>query len=225
MLSGSVWVDNDGDSLEDVGELPLASVNITVFDFDTNETVGSVLSNSTGLWFLNLPPGTYFAVISPPPQYVLSPGGDFDPTSLATASKDLTSPGVSDEVNAGLFIPATIQGSLWDDTDGDGIEDAGEEPYTGNVTVYLYEADNSTVPVQTISTSNGNFTFENVPPGDYEIVFDTGSGTSLSPNVTGGSDADPETGSLTQTVQSGDCLLYTSPSPRDISGSRMPSSA
>ena len=34
-----------------------------------------------------------------------------------------------------------------------------------------------------------------------------------------------QAGVLTQYAESGDCLLYTSPSPRDLSTSRMPSSA
>ena len=139
-------------------------------------------------------------------------------------------------VDAGLILPsgsepASLGDTVWHDTNADGIQDASETGIAG-VTVNLYDSSGNRVTT-TITNSSGNYEFVNLIPGDYIVEFVSPTGYSSSPQGTSGgnndSDADPTTGRTdTISLSSGEnnpCLLYTSPSPRDATLSRMPSSA
>ena len=58
--------------------------------------------------------------------------------------------------------------------------------------------------------------YQNAPPAKGHVLFETGYGPSGLPHI-------GTFGEVARTSMV--CLLYTSPSPRDQSGSRMPSSA
>ena len=98
-----------------------------------------------------------------------------------------------------ITIPATLGNLVWADEDGDGEQDGGEPGLSG-VTVTLLN-DSGTPIASTITDMNGGYVFNNLSAGDYMVVIDP------------------------STLPVGICLLYTSPSPRDLSTSRMPSSA
>ena len=79
------------------------------------------------------------------------------------------------------------------------------------------------VVIEAVQAEDGVFSFANVAPGAYTL---TGSAAGF----TGGQvfDVAPHAGGCSTCnlgLQSTSCLLYTSPSPRDQRGSRMPSSA
>jgi hypothetical protein len=61
----------------------------------------------------------------------------------------------------------SITGHVWNDTDIDGIQDSGE---TGraNVQVQLLDS-NNTVLATVYTSSSGDYTFDNVGPGQYKI--------------------------------------------------------
>ena len=105
----------------------------------------------------------------------------------------------------------TIMGTVWPDTDGDGqLAEAGR--FEG-VTVELRDEDGNII--QTTTTDiNGDFSFTNLPDGIYTVVITD------EDNVLNGFEHTDSPNGASDT-----CLLYTSPSPRDLSTSRMPSSA
>ena len=103
----------------------------------------------------------------------VTPGFVFDPAN----GDDMTH-------DAGIVPVEGIGDFVWIDSDGDGIQDPGEVGVE-NVQVILYDALTG-MPLDTVFTdANGEYLFTDVAA----------------------------------------CLLYTSPSPRDLSTSRMPSSA
>lgn len=57
-----------------------------------------------------------------------------------------------------INAPIEIGNRVWDDTDNDGIQDAGENGISG-VTVTLYEADGITVIATALTDANGNYFF------------------------------------------------------------------
>ena len=76
--------------------------------------------------------------------------------------------------DAGFYLGGTISSYVWKDLNSNGIQDDGEGPYTGEMTVNLYLAsDPNGTPVATTTTDpvDGSYTLPNVTPGEYEIEF------------------------------------------------------
>jgi hypothetical protein len=73
---------------------------------------------------------------------------------------------------------------VWHDTDGDGLQDAGETGIA-NVAVALQACTGSSVIDSTETDGNGGFLFENVAEGRYKLVFDAPSGLAFSPRRQG----------------------------------------
>ena len=93
--------------------------------------------------------------------------------------------------------PATIGDRVWNDVDGDGIQDDGELGIQG-VTVNLRDAEGNVVATTT-TDANGNYRFEIGDPGTYVIEFAPKSGWTFTTKDAGDndaldSDADPATG-------------------------------
>lgn len=107
--------------------------------------------------------------------------------------------------DAGIFIPVTISGTTWHDLNANGIEEEGELGLPGS-TVSLYDRDGDFVGVQ-ITDSEGNFLFEDLPPGTYHTVLAPPSPEYLlSPKADDGdTDFNPDTFQTTPiTLQSGE---------------------
>ena len=93
--------------------------------------------------------------------------------------------------------PAIIGDRVWNDVDGDGIQDDGELGIQG-VTVNLLNAE-GTVVATTVTDANGNYRFEIGDPGTYMVEFAPKSGWTFTTKDAGNddaldSDADPATG-------------------------------
>ncbi|HMQ49652.1 MAG TPA: SdrD B-like domain-containing protein, partial [Saprospiraceae bacterium] len=63
---------------------------------------------------------------------------------------------------------------VWDDTDGDGVQDAGE-PGIGGVTVNLLDGNGNFLETTT-TLPNGYYEFADLIPGDYIVEFETPTG-------------------------------------------------
>ena len=93
--------------------------------------------------------------------------------------------------------PATIGDRVWNDVDGDGIQDDGELGIQG-VTVNLLDAEGNVVAT-TVTDANGNYRFVIGDPGTYVVEFVPNSGWTFTTKDAGDndaldSDADPATG-------------------------------
>src|SRR5690606_11132388 len=114
-----------------------------------------------------------------------------DQTTGFTAPVTYTSGQVDNTVDAGFYQVATIGDFIWHDTNGDGIQDAGESGIS-NVVVNLLDA-NSNIVASTTTDMNGAYAFTNVVPGTYavEVVPPTGY-TFSSPGQGGDTTADSD---------------------------------
>lgn len=114
------------------------------------------------------------------------------------------SPGMQDNL-------ATLKGYVWEDRDGDGLQDAGE---TGirNVTVRLYDKDKSLLKIVK-TQATGRYELVDITPGDYYVEIVAPTGYVIGPKNQGqdeavDSDADPATGETTlTTLVAGENLL------------------
>ena len=211
-----VWEDVNGNGIQDAGEPGLENVDVDLTWAGPDDTLGNgddvsfptIQTDVNGNYtFANLPDGTYEAQFTALGGYsftVQDAGADDAVDSDADAT-GLTAPfviaaGVPDDtIDAGMFLPATLEGFVWDDANGDGIQDT-PAPETGlaGIDVDLYDAlDNLVASTTTVGVLNPNYTFNNVTPGDYYLEFTLPAGFVFSPQdvtPTLDSDVDPLTG-------------------------------
>lgn len=68
-----------------------------------------------------------------------------------------------------MILPVSLGDRVWNDVNKDGIQDAGEVGIPG-VTVKLYNGQGELIATM-LTGSNGEYSFNNLPPGDYYIEF------------------------------------------------------
>jgi uncharacterized repeat protein (TIGR01451 family)/LPXTG-motif cell wall-anchored protein len=215
-LGDRVWDDLDGDGTQDAGEPGIEGVTVALTwagpdgDLGTADDVdlGTTTTDAGGLYlFEALPPGDLVVTFTTPAGMtptVADAGGDdaadsdASPTTGRTGTITL-SPGEDERtIDAGFHTPVDLGDRVWEDTDGDGIQDAGE-PGVAGVTVTLYGPDGTTVIDTTTTDADGAYLFADLTPGGYVVGFTPPTGRLLSPADMGSddaadSDADPTTG-------------------------------
>jgi len=166
-ITGNVTEDIDGD---DLGEEPIEGVVITLLDNMSNVIATDTTDGNGDYSFENLPAGEYTVVEEDPDGFVSVTANEI-PVTL--------DPGEIDENND--FVDeqtAEISGTVLEDLDGDGI---GNEPIEGVIVTLLDDMGN-VVAIDT-TDENGDYSFEDVLPGDYTIVETDPDGyDSVSPN-------------------------------------------
>ena len=229
-IGGDLFADEDLDGEFDPDEAPFSGIAVELYREDqipgVSEPVATTRSGRSGEYiFEDLPPGTYVVYIPTPPS-------DWPDSSVPTDPMDNQEPrddnGMQDipggsvhsppielvcgeepqrdgradlTVGFGFIRPVSVGDRVWFDRDADGVQDADEAGVPG-VRVRLHENDGVTPIAETVTDESGLYLFDQLPPGDYVVVFDLGTlptGTIVSPVARGGdrerdSDADPATG-------------------------------
>ncbi|MCX8056085.1 MAG: SpaA isopeptide-forming pilin-related protein [Ignavibacteria bacterium] len=205
-----VWNDLNKNGIQDVGEPGMPNVIVKLYDC-SNNWIKEVTTNSNGFYkFDSLNPGSYQILVQLPNGYAFSPvnqgsddtkDSDIDPLTWKSHCINLLSGQNLTNVDAGIYqLPTcSIGDRVWNDLNQNGIQDAGE-PGVPNIKVKLINCSNSSVVEITTTNSNGNYVFNNVPSGNYQIKFyDIPSGWNFTIKDAGSndlldSDADPSTG-------------------------------
>ena len=197
-----VFLDLNNNGAFDVGEPGIPNVTLTLYQ-DDGSTPGSLdgsdtelltlTTNASGNYlFNNLLAGDYIVEVSDNNNvlsgYTLTFGApEPHAVSLAAGENNLTIDFGYDGGSIGDFV--------WDDLDGDGVQDAGEPGLSG-VTVQLFDTGNNLIQ-STTTNSSGIYSFAGVPTGNYYVQFTLPSGYVFSPQDAGGDDdldSDPNTG-------------------------------
>ncbi|RMD75926.1 MAG: calcium-binding protein, partial [Chloroflexi bacterium] len=209
-----VWLDTNGDGVQDSGERGIegVTVRLTGTDIDGNTVDLTRVTDANGNYrFDNLQPGTYMITVTPPTGYVITAAnrGSNDSTD-----SDIDSSGATDSFtvlggdvvltwDAGLYQPASIGNFVWEDVNGNGVQDAGE-PGIDGVTVTLNGTTGAgvTVNLTTTTSSGGVYRFDNLQPGTYTITVTPPTGYVITAANRGSddntdSDIDPVTGATT----------------------------
>lgn len=174
-LGDRVWIDANGDGMQDPGEpgLPGASVQLyTDPDGDGvyNTPYGApVLTGPDGSYiFTNLPPDGYVVGVTPPPGYAPTSGPAGEVIPLAPGDVYLNADFGFQPTGAAGVIGDTI----WLDANGDGLLNGSEAGIPG-VTVALLDAGGNVIATTT-TDGNGNYSFPGLPDGSYTVwVNDT----------------------------------------------------
>ncbi len=186
-LGDRVWLDTDGDGVQDPGELGIAGATLTLTDPFGNPVtdvlgnpVGPITTGADGAYFFEgLPAGQYQVHITYPPGYgptTAEAGEDTSAdSSTTTATSVVLTPGQHDlSLDFGVVPVVSLGDFVWLDADNDGTQDPGE-PGIAGVELSLLDAagnpvlDGSGSPVKATTDENGEYRFENLPYGTYRV--------------------------------------------------------
>lgn len=205
-----VWSDTNNNGRQDAGEPGIGGVTVRLLDANGVQVATTTTGANGNYLFDNLVPGTYtveFVKSSVPSGYsfVTANQGedgndsDADPTTGRTSTYTLVSGQRQLTVDAGLTPLVALGDFVWNDTNRNGQQDAGE-PGVAGVTVRLLDSQGAIVSTK-VTGSDGKYLFENLQPGVYSVEFvkstlPTGA-VFTNPNSLADatdSDADPATG-------------------------------
>lgn len=189
-IGDRVWLDIDGDGVQDVGEPGLANVLVTLFNAGADMMVGggddtvvtTALTGINGLYlFDHLPPATYYVDVTSgvPGGLTLSPGSSDPSSTIAITAEEVVLTADFGYTTSG---DAIIGDTVWSDADSDGIRDPGEPGIEG-VTVELISAGvdgilgtgDDVVSATVLTGPDGSYLFTGVVAGEYLVEVDTGS--------------------------------------------------
>src|SRR5262249_24272257 len=151
-----VWSDTNGNGVQDAGEPGIPGVTVELYNSTTYALVATTTTDAGGLYhFTGMAPGTYHGKFYAPAGSVfttLDVGGnaaidsDANPASGETVCTTLVSGETDNTWDAGLYLPVRIGDFVWNDTNGNGVQDAGE-PGINGVSLTLTGTDGSANPV------------------------------------------------------------------------------
>ncbi|NKE46382.1 isopeptide-forming domain-containing fimbrial protein [Roseomonas frigidaquae] len=196
-LTGRVWVDRDGDGIEEAGEAPRAGVTVILLDANGSPTGRTTTTDANGEYlFEDLITGFYSVRFVTPAGERLTirnagsddaVDSDANPNNGRTAAVQVLPGEVTRDLDAGLYIPASLGDRVFHDLDADGVQD-GNEPGLANVTVKLLDGGGNVIGT-TQTDAGGLYSFDGLAPGLYGVKVDALPGYELSPKDAGGNDA------------------------------------
>ncbi len=185
-LGNFVWSDLDNDGIQDPGESGISNAVVTltiIYPNAVTSTVTAVTASNGRYTFGNLlldedldgvgaGEATYSIAVTVPDGYLpglINQGGDDAvdgdnyPGQSATPLKGTT----DDTYDFNFVRPGMLGSFIWEDIDGDGVQDAGEPGFT-NVTVRLLDASSNLL--ETVVTDvSGAYLFTNLLPATYLV--------------------------------------------------------
>ena len=178
-IGDKVWLDVNGNGVQDAGEAGVAGVTVTLKDGQGN-VVATTQTDANGNYGFDVAAGTYSIKVDAPDGFTFTSkdaGGDdgrdsdVDPATGRSASVTVAAGETNNTLDAGLQKIAKNTGAIgdrvWEDKDVDGIQDSGEAGIAG-VTVKLLDG-NGNVLATTTTDANGGYLFENLAAGSYKV--------------------------------------------------------
>ena len=202
-VGDTVWLDENGDGIQDAGEPGIGGVRVNLYR--SASLVGSTETDPSGIFAFRPKPGDYTLEIELPPFYALTSqdsgandtaDSDPDPVTRQTVSFAVLENVADLDWDAGLVTVDGVGDRVWEDLDGNGVQDGGE-PGFASVDVTLRDSVGTQID-QTSTDSDGFFSFEGFTPGDYYLEFTAPGGLAFTERGQGNdafdSDVNPATG-------------------------------
>ena len=197
-----VFEDLNGNGIQDAGEPGISGVEVTLTGTTGNGTSVTLTATTDAngeYTFDGLFPGDYKLTFGTPTDFTptfANEGGDdaqdsdADATTGMTVFETLTSGENNPTYDAGFFQSATLGDFVFEDLNGNGIQDSGEPGIEGVEVTLTGETGNGTPVTITVTTdANGEFLFEDLAPGTYKLTFETPTGLTGTFANEGGNDA------------------------------------
>ena len=138
------------------------------------------------------------------PVFTLS-GSSADVRPVVGSDKTTKATLINPTIDAGLVPVVAVGDYVWSDVNGNGVQDKGEAPVQG-VTVTIQNPNGTPVTdasgkivKSTTTDSNGHYVFDNLLPGQYQIVFSglPAGSTLTTPNANGSTTANDSNPNVT----------------------------
>ncbi len=183
-IGDRVWRDVDRDGVQDPGEPGLTGVTVVLLEAGPDGAFGTAddvtfpdaVTGADGAYlFAGLPAGLYRVDV----DVSTAPAGMILTTSNDPLDVPLAAGGGSALADFGFQYAGAIGDRIWNDLDGDGVQDVGE-PGLNGVTVRLREAgpdgtlgtaDDVLLP-DAVTSGDGDYGYTNLPPGLYRVDVD-----------------------------------------------------
>ncbi len=194
-ITGAVWFDANSNGLFDNDEPGMENVSVRLIGSSSGPSAPVTTDANGAFSITNIEPtgltnATYQLCVTAPTGFVFTTRGttltddnnsDIDPTTSCTASFTVASNATITYIDAGLRGALSIGDLVWEDANGNGIQDSGEQALDGvTVTVQVATSGgviNSTNPSFTFSAvstaASGlspNYTIDNIPPGSTVTI-------------------------------------------------------
>ncbi|MFN7832568.1 MAG: SdrD B-like domain-containing protein, partial [Bacteroidota bacterium] len=192
LIGDRVWHDLDGDGVQGTGEPGIAGAPVTMTGVTTCTgsavTYNTVTDASGNYLFTAVPPGRYKIRFTTPSggYYLTNQDAGFD----ELLDSDAGAANTTDEFNvysgdtimrfdAGFWLATKIGSLVWDDLNGNGMQDIGEPGIPGvNVILNGTEGDGDVVNLSTTTNVQGLYEFgvqttgsSTLAPGTYNLTF------------------------------------------------------
>jgi len=171
-IGDRVWLDSNGNGIQDSGEAGVAGVAVMLTN-QKGDTI-TTTTDSNGNYKFNVVAGTYSVSIKTPDGYAITKqnAGTANTDSNADGSGKLgtvtVAAGASNlSMDAGLTQGASVGNRVWEDSNANGIQDAGEKGIC-NVGVKLYDV-NHRLLATTTTAADGSYGFGKLAAGTYSI--------------------------------------------------------
>lgn len=190
-IGDRIWVDTDGDGVQDPEEIGLPGITVElisagpdgIFGTDDDVVIATTTTDNNGNYiFDDLPPGAYVVNIPNPPDGFEQTGDPDGINDNQTTDPIVLAPG-DVYLNADFgYQPTGTTGSIgdrvWFDTDGDGVQDAGEYGIPGvSVSLIIDQNGNGVwdpgepIIATDITDENGLYLFDGLPVGADYLVW------------------------------------------------------
>lgn len=173
-----VWVDGNGNGSQDTGENGYPGMVVQLFDCNNNY-LAQTTTNGTGYYnFSNLIPGNYSVKFVLSGNWYFTQAGtnnsngsdsNADPITGFTGCETLISGEINQTYDAGIYQRGSVGDYVWDDLNGNGLQDSGE-PGVPNFKVILKTCAGSVVQTK-FTDQYGYYLFNNLVPGEYLLDF------------------------------------------------------
>ncbi len=174
-IFGIVFYDWDEDGQQDAGEDGISNVHVCLYlddgdnTYDSGDTLQECQNTDTNgsYRFDDYLPGTYFVVEDQPPG-LESTTPDVRKVDLVVTGTS----GSSTDNNFGEIVKGRIGDFVWVDSDGDGVQDAGETTGIANVPLHVTGVNiiDETLDITVTTSVTGYYTVEDLLPGTYTVT-------------------------------------------------------
>lgn len=179
-MSGVSWNDCNGNGIKDDGNV-MPTGDYSIFDRTTGQLIATNTDNNGTYNFDELPPGSYYILFNiipdpPPPGFSLVTPNQGGPTMDSNPTQDsgiyffnIRSGDVLTNVDGGYTETFTLPGNVFEDIALDGVIDSGDDGIGAAAVELLYGCPGGAVIKSVVTTSDGQYSFTNVPSGSYTI--------------------------------------------------------
>ncbi len=190
-IGDRVWSDANGNGVQDPGESGLAGWTATIAGVNLpSGYTGTQLTGANGIYnFVNLPAGTYTVCVTPDAGFAQT----YDLDGIATpncAGRIVALGEIATDVDFGYQPPlGSIGNYVWNDVNGNGVQESGE-PGLAGVAVTLSGAANTS----TSTDATGAYLFSGLSAGSYTVTVAAPAGFVATPSAQGGNNATDSNG-------------------------------